>query len=134
MIAARFQGFSFMAFRKALGEGFSGFLIALAVAATGAAIASKLTGLPFVLTLLAFSPGGVLVATMELVAPERARCQGLAAGPRVPRDRDAHGSRRAGAQIALRQQQTVRLLGARLTLLNRHAEYRADVGIREQRA
>ncbi|MGQ0485242.1 MAG: AbrB family transcriptional regulator [Hyphomicrobiales bacterium] len=59
MIAARFAGFRLAEFREALGEGFIGFLLALAIAAAGAGLASLAAGLPFALTLLAFSPGGL---------------------------------------------------------------------------
>jgi hypothetical protein len=59
MIAARFAGFRLAEFREALGEGFAGFLLALAIAAAGASLASLAAGLPFALTLLAFSPGGL---------------------------------------------------------------------------
>ena len=63
-IAARFKDFSFAEFRQALGEGFAGFVIALAVAAMGAMIASTVAGLPLALTLLAFSPGGLDAMTI----------------------------------------------------------------------
>lgn len=64
MIAARFKGFTFGELRMALGEGFSGFFIALAIAMAGAGIASAMAGLPFALTLLAFSPGGLDAMTI----------------------------------------------------------------------
>jgi len=59
MIAARFMSFGPAEFREALGEGFAGFLLALAIAAAGAGLASIAAGLPFALTLLAFAPGGL---------------------------------------------------------------------------
>lgn len=68
MIAARFKDFSFAAFRQALGDGFAGFVIALAIAAAGAAITSAVAGLPFALTLLAFSPGGLDAMTIMAFA------------------------------------------------------------------
>lgn len=64
MIALRFNGFTFTEFRQALSEGFSGFLIALAVASAGAGITSMVAGLPFALTLLSFSPGGLDAMTI----------------------------------------------------------------------
>lgn len=64
MIAARFKNFSLADFREAMGEGVGGFLIALGVAAAGAGIASWVAGLPFALTLLAFSPGGLDAMTI----------------------------------------------------------------------
>ena len=64
MIAARFTGFTFGEFLSALRDGFSGFLIALAIAMAGAGIASAVAGLPFALTLLAFSPGGLDAMTI----------------------------------------------------------------------
>ena len=64
MIGARFSHFTFAEFRQALREGFSGFLIALALAMAGAGITSAVAGLPFALTLLAFSPGGLDAMTI----------------------------------------------------------------------
>lgn len=64
MIAARFKGFTFAEFRQALGEGFSGFVIALAIAMAGAGVTTLVAGLPFALTLLAFSPGGLDAMTI----------------------------------------------------------------------
>ncbi len=68
MIASRFRDFSFAEFRQALGEGFAGFVIALMIAATGAGIASWFSGLPYALTLLAFSPGGLDAMTIMAFA------------------------------------------------------------------
>ncbi len=68
MIASRFNDFSFAEFRLALGEGFSGFLIALALSAACAALAAWLGHLPFALTLLAFSPGGLDAMTLMAFA------------------------------------------------------------------
>ena len=64
MIASRFAGFTFTEFRETLREGFTGFLIALAIAMAGAGLASAVAGLPFALTLLAFSPGGLDAMTI----------------------------------------------------------------------
>lgn len=64
MIAARFTAFTFAEFRQALGEGFAGFAIALAIASAGAAAASWFGDLPLALTLLAFSPGGLDAMTI----------------------------------------------------------------------
>jgi len=68
MIGARFQGFTFGEFREALREGFSGFLIALAIAMAGAGVVSAVSELPFALTLLAFSPGGLDAMTIMAFA------------------------------------------------------------------
>jgi membrane AbrB-like protein len=64
MIGARFAQFTFTEFRQALVEGFSGFVIALAIAMAGAGVAAWFSGLPFALTLLAFSPGGLDAMTI----------------------------------------------------------------------
>lgn len=64
MIGARFSHFTFTEFREALVEGFSGFLIALAIASVGAGVAAYFSDLPFALTLLAFSPGGLDAMTI----------------------------------------------------------------------
>lgn len=64
MIGARFSHFTFTEFRQALREGFSGFLIALAIALAGAGVTSAVAGLPMALTLLAFSPGGLDAMTI----------------------------------------------------------------------
>jgi uncharacterized protein len=64
MIASRFASFTFAELLDALKEGFSGFVIALAIAMAGAGIASWAAGLPFALTLLAFSPGGLDAMTI----------------------------------------------------------------------
>ena len=68
MVAARFGGFSLGQLWQALGEGFSGFAVALVVAAAGAGIASAAAGLPFALTLLAFAPGGLDAMTLMAFA------------------------------------------------------------------
>ncbi|MEI8178719.1 AbrB family transcriptional regulator [Aestuariivirga sp.] len=64
MIGARFAHFTFTEFREALVEGFSGFLIALVIAMAGAGVAAYFSQLPFALTLLAFSPGGLDAMTI----------------------------------------------------------------------
>ena len=64
MIGARFSHFTFGEFRAALVEGFSGFLIALVIAMAGAGVAAYVSDLPFALTLLAFSPGGLDAMTI----------------------------------------------------------------------
>ena len=64
MIGARFAHFTFTEFRAALVEGFSGFVIALVIAMAGAAVAAYVSHLPFALTLLAFSPGGLDAMTI----------------------------------------------------------------------
>jgi membrane AbrB-like protein len=64
MIGARFSHFTFSEFLQALREGFSGFVIALSLSMAGAGITSAVSGLPFALTLLAFSPGGLDAMTI----------------------------------------------------------------------
>ena len=64
MIGARFAHFTFTEFRAALVEGFSGFVIALVIAMAGAGVAAYVSHLPFALTLLAFSPGGLDARTI----------------------------------------------------------------------
>lgn len=64
MIAARFTEFTFAEFRQALGESFTGFVIALAISVAGALIAAEVAGLPPALTLVAFSPGGLDAMTI----------------------------------------------------------------------
>jgi len=68
MIGSRFGSFRLAELRQFLAEGFSGFLIALAVASAGAAITSIVADLPFALTLLAFSPGGLEAMTIMAFA------------------------------------------------------------------
>jgi membrane AbrB-like protein len=68
MIASRFGGFTFAEFTAALRDGFSGFVIALAIAMAGAGITSAIADLPFALTLLAFSPGGLDAMTIMAFA------------------------------------------------------------------
>lgn len=68
MIASRFANFSLGELLEALKEGFSGFLIALLIAMAGAGIAAWAAGLPFALTLLAFSPGGLDAMTIMAFA------------------------------------------------------------------
>lgn len=64
LIAARFMGFTLAEFGRAFADGLAGFAIALGIAAAGAAMAAKLAGIPFALTLLAFSPGGLDAMTL----------------------------------------------------------------------
>lgn len=64
MIAGRFRGFSIVELKAAFAEALGGFLIALAIAASGAGLASLALGLPLALTLLAFSPGGLDAMTI----------------------------------------------------------------------
>ena len=59
MIATSFMSFRLGEFCEALGEGLTGFVLALAIAAAGAGLSSLAAGLPFALTLLAFAPGGL---------------------------------------------------------------------------
>lgn len=64
MIGARFAHFSFSELKHSLADGFSCFVIALAVSSAGAAITAAVAGLPFALTLLAFAPGGLEAMTI----------------------------------------------------------------------
>ncbi|CAN5464547.1 AbrB family transcriptional regulator [soil metagenome] len=63
-LAGRFQSFTLAELGASLREGFSGFLIALAISSVGAILASVTGNLSFVLTLLAFAPGGLDVMTI----------------------------------------------------------------------
>ena len=67
-LASRFQDFTLGELLYSLGDGLSGFGIALALSVLGAVLASMLAGLPFALTLLAFSPGGLDVMTVIALA------------------------------------------------------------------
>nr|WP_256378701.1 AbrB family transcriptional regulator [Nordella sp. HKS 07] len=58
-MASRFQDFSPGELFYGLADGLAGFAIALAISILGAVLASLLAHLPFTLTLLAFSPGGL---------------------------------------------------------------------------
>jgi hypothetical protein len=64
LIGARFSHFSFAELKQSLVDGFSCFLIALAIASAGAAVTAAVAGLPFALTLLAFAPGGLEAMTI----------------------------------------------------------------------
>jgi uncharacterized protein len=64
MIGLRFQGISFLELRETFLDGVAGFVIAMVIAVTGAAITSHIAGLPFALTLLAFAPGGLEAMTI----------------------------------------------------------------------
>jgi len=64
LIGARFSHFSFVELKQSLADGFSCFVIALAISSTGAAITAAVAGLPFALTLLAFAPGGLEAMTI----------------------------------------------------------------------
>jgi len=64
VIAVRFVDFTLAEIGRSLVQGASGFLIALAVAAAGAAAAGAVTGLPLALTRLAFAPGALEAMTI----------------------------------------------------------------------
>jgi membrane AbrB-like protein len=64
MIGARFAHFSLGELKQSLVDGFSCFVIALAISSAGAAITAAVAGLPFALTLLAFAPGGLEAMTI----------------------------------------------------------------------
>jgi hypothetical protein len=59
MIAVRFAAINFAELRTYFAASLGGFVLAMAVAAAGAALTSWLGGLPLPLTLLAFAPGGL---------------------------------------------------------------------------
>ena len=67
-LASRFQDFTLGELLHSLGDGLAGFGIALALSVLGAVLAGMLAGLPFTLTLLAFSPGGLDVMTVIALA------------------------------------------------------------------
>lgn len=64
LIGARFSHFSVVELKQSLSDGFSCFVIALAISSAGAAITAAVAGLPFALTLLAFAPGGLEAMTI----------------------------------------------------------------------
>jgi membrane AbrB-like protein len=68
MIAQRFEFFSLAELKRFFGEGFAGFLVALAISCVGAAVASRFGGLSFALALLAFAPGGLDAMTIMAFA------------------------------------------------------------------
>jgi uncharacterized protein len=68
MIGLRFKGISFPDLRRALGDSMAAFLIALTIAAAGAAITAQGLDLPLSLTLLAFAPGGLEAMTIMAFA------------------------------------------------------------------
>lgn len=68
MIGLRFKGISWPELRRALGDGFAGFVIAMVVAVAGAVVTSMAADLPIALTLLAFAPGGLEAMTIMAFA------------------------------------------------------------------
>jgi len=66
MIGSRFSEFSLPRLKGLIGVGLGSFVLAFAVAATGAIFASSLTGISLGLTLIAFAPGGL--DTMTILA------------------------------------------------------------------
>ena len=68
MIGLRFKGISLAELKAALGDGFAGFVIAMAVAVAGAIATSMVADLPLALTLLAFAPGGLEAMTIMAFA------------------------------------------------------------------
>jgi uncharacterized protein len=59
LVAVRFKGYALADLAASLGEGLAGFVLALAISAAGAGVASVAARLPLALTLLAFAPGGL---------------------------------------------------------------------------
>jgi uncharacterized protein len=68
MIALRFRNVEASKLRALFREGFVGFVIALAIAMSGAALVSYVLNLPIALTLLAFAPGGLEAMTIMAFA------------------------------------------------------------------
>jgi len=66
MIGTRFSEFSLPRLKSLIGVGLGSFVLAFAVASTGALLASSLTGISPALTLIAFAPGGL--DTMTILA------------------------------------------------------------------
>lgn len=66
MIGTRFAEFSLPRLKSLIGVGLGSFVLAFAVASTGAFLASSLTGISLALTLIAFAPGGL--DTMTILA------------------------------------------------------------------
>ncbi len=63
-VGIRFQDVAPARLKRLLGTSVAGFLVALALAGIGALAASKFTGLPLVVVLLAYAPGGLEVMTI----------------------------------------------------------------------
>ena len=64
MVGVRFKEFGMALLRQVMVAGFAGFVVSVTIASVGAFIASVLTGLPLMATLLAFAPGGLEVMTI----------------------------------------------------------------------
>ncbi len=64
LTGSRFTRFDWTALKELASAGTTGFVIALGLAAAGAGLAAHFTGVPYVLALLAFAPGGVDVMIM----------------------------------------------------------------------
>lgn len=64
MVGVRFKEFGLTLLRQVVVAGFAGFVVSVAIATAGAVVASFLTGLPLIATLLAFAPGGLEVMTI----------------------------------------------------------------------
>jgi uncharacterized protein len=68
MIGARFQSFDRRLIGRLLVAGISGFIVAMSIALAGAAIASRISGVPLPLTIVAFAPGGLEAMTIMAFA------------------------------------------------------------------
>lgn len=68
LLASRFQDFSRGELLYGLADGLAGFAIALTISILGAVLTSLVAELPFALTLLAFSPGGLDAMTVIALA------------------------------------------------------------------
>ncbi len=64
MVGSRFRYVGATMLRKDLMAGVAGFAVAIVVATSAALLASQLTGLPLMATMLAFAPGGLEVMTI----------------------------------------------------------------------
>jgi membrane AbrB-like protein len=64
MVGLRFQAISVALLKKLLSASLLGFAVLLVVSTTGAALATYITGIPLLITLLAFAPGGLEVMTI----------------------------------------------------------------------
>ena len=64
LVGLRFQGITFTKLKHLLGAGVTGFLVALTLAGIGALAASTFTGVPLLVVLLAYAPGGLEVMTI----------------------------------------------------------------------
>lgn len=67
-VGARFVGFDWALLGRSLAASFGSFLVAIAIAAACAGVASALFAIPFAQTLVAFSPGGLEAMSLLSIA------------------------------------------------------------------